>query len=80
MVSILLALFVQRLNLANIIPRPEAGRSFSRLGYDVASILLVQRLDCLADDIHPSDVAHMCAFFLIHWSDEYILGFISSSA
>ena len=62
MVSILLALFVQRLNLANIIPRPEAGRSFSRLGYDVASILLVQRLDCLADDIHPR-MLHICAHF-----------------
>ena len=50
-VFILLVSFVQRIDLAIIISRPYVGRAFRSLEWDVASILLVQGLDCLAGDM-----------------------------
>ena len=65
MVFILLALSVQRIDLTIIISRPQAGRAFGSFERDVASILLVQRLDCLAGDmlkcIYLSILARLCA-------------------
>ena len=65
MVFILLSLSVQRIDLTIIISRPQAGRAFGSFERDIASILLVQRLDCLAGDmlkcIYMSTLTRLCA-------------------